>query len=248
MLRLENLSKEYENNVKAVSNMNLHIKGAEIFALLGANGAGKTTTMMLILGFTPPTEGTAYICGIDIRKDPLEAKKHVAFVSENVRLYGNFTGTQNIRFFTNLMPGRKVTDDEISTTLAMVGLAEEAWKRRVKGYSKGMRQRLGIAIAILKDTEVILLDEPTSGLDPKGGKEFLDILRSLKAQNKAIFMSTHDIFRAHDIADRVGIMNQGVLRTVLGREELDGLDLEEAYIHHVTTIENRNEGQQADTV
>ena len=104
-----------------------------------------------------------------------------------------------------------------------------------------MRQRLGIAIAVLKDTEVILLDEPTSGLDPKGGKEFLDILTSLREQNKAILMSTHDIFRARDIADRIGIMNRGVIRTIIKRDDFKNLDLEELYIKHVTNVEEDEE-------
>jgi len=237
MLTLENLSKKYENGVLAVDNLNLTIPPGEIFALLGANGAGKTSTMMLILGFTPPTAGTAYINGIDIQKDPLRAKRHVAYVSENVRLYGNFTAFQNARFFSKLNPGVSVTDTAISETLELVGLEKNAWHRRLKGFSKGMRQRLGIAIAILKDTEIILLDEPTSGLDPKGGKEFLDILSRLKQQNKVIFMSTHDIFRARDIADRIGIMNRGILRAVITRKELGSLDLEDVYIKHVTTLE-----------
>ena len=113
MLRLEDLTKQYDNGVLAVNGLHLHIKGGEIFALLGANGAGKTSTMMLILGFTPPTRGTAYIKDIDIRKDPLTAKRHVAYVSENVRLYGNFTAIQNARFFTKLTPGKKISDEEM---------------------------------------------------------------------------------------------------------------------------------------
>lgn len=238
MLRLENLTKRYDNGVLAVSGLNLAIEAGEIFALLGANGAGKTSTMMLILGFTVPTEGTAYINGIDIGKDPLKAKNHLAYVSENVRLYRNFTAFQNARFFSKLVPGMKVTDEDISRTLTLAGLQKDAWHRRLKGFSKGMRQRLGIAIAILKDTEVILLDEPTSGLDPKGGKEFLHILSDLKKQNKAIFMSTHDIFRARDIADRIGIMNRGVLRAVIARDTFSSLDLEELYIKHVSTVDS----------
>jgi len=240
MLKLENLTKRYENGVLAVNNLTLTIERGEIFALLGANGAGKTTTMMLILGFTPPTAGTAYVNGVDIRKAPLTVKRHVAYVSENVRLYGNFTAFQNARFFARLVPGSRITDDRIEEALAMVGLAKDAWHRRLKGFSKGMRQRLGIAIAVLKDADVILLDEPTSGLDPKGGKEFLAILSRLRDQGKAVFMSTHDIFRARDIADRIGIMNRGVLRAVIGREEFRTLDLEEIYIKHVTTVEEEN--------
>ena len=236
MLKLEHLTKEYDNGVLAVSDINLEIQGGEIFALLGANGAGKTSTMMLILNFTTPTRGTAYINGINVCTHPLESKKHVAYVSENVRLYDNFTAMQNIKFFTGLMPKSKITSQQIRDTLIMTGLQEGAWNRRIKGFSKGMRQKVGLAIAILKDTEVILLDEPTSGLDPKGGKDFLSILTMLREQNKAIFMSTHDIFRARTIADRIGIMNKGTIRTIIKKSEFESLDLEELYIHHVTDI------------
>ena len=115
-----------------------------------------------------------------------------------------------------------------------MGLQKDAFNRRVKGFSKGMRQKLGIAIAIMKDAEVILLDEPTSGLDPKSGAEFLQLLNELRAENKAIWMTTHDIFRAKEIADRVGIMVAGTLVQLLTREELQQQDLEALYVQSVS--------------
>ena len=233
MLELIELTKRYENGVLAVDKVNLLVKKAETFVLLGANGAGKTSIMMLILGFTDPTSGTARINEIDITKNPLEAKKHVAYVSENVMLYGNFTARQNLDFFTKLAGKENLGNEEYDDVLTKVGLAEEAFSRRVRDFSKGMRQRLGIAIAILKGAEVILLDEPTSGLDPKGGAEFLDLLRMLKKENKTIFMSTHDIFRAKIIADRIGIMNKGRIIKTIEHEEIKKEDLEELYIKHI---------------
>ncbi|MBL7170397.1 MAG: ABC transporter ATP-binding protein [Candidatus Omnitrophica bacterium] len=233
MLETIKLKKIYENRVLAVNEVDLKIEAGEIFVLLGANGAGKTTIIMLILGFTDPTSGTALINGIDVVKNPLKAKKHVAYVSENVILYGNFTARQNLDFFTKLAGKTGLTDNDYDKVLKRVGLPQESFNRRVGSFSKGMRQRLGIAIAILKDTEVILLDEPTSGLDPKGGKEFLDILRGLRDENKAIFMSSHDIFRTKIIADRVGIMHSGNLVKVIEREEMDRVDLEELYLKYI---------------
>ena len=171
----------------------------------------------------------------------MEAKKHLAYVSENVELYRNFTARQNLEFFTKLGGKKKVTRDELDATLSRVGLPEESFKRRVKTFSKGMRQRLGIAIAIMKGADAVLLDEPTSGLDPKGGADFLNLLRELKSEGKAIFMSTHDIFRAKEIADRIGILVQGSLVRELSRQEIETEDLEALYLRYVAGYESEEE-------
>ncbi|HOO56687.1 MAG TPA: ABC transporter ATP-binding protein [bacterium] len=233
LLKCSELTKVYDNQVLAVDHLELEIRSREIFCMLGANGAGKTSTLMLILGFSDPTDGKVEICGIDVNKDPLGAKKRVAYVSENVMLYGNFTARQNLDFFTKLA-GKKATDEDYKRVLLRTGLAEEAHKRKVKGFSKGMRQRLGIAIAIMKDAELILLDEPTSGLDPKGGMEFLKILDELRQEGKGILMTTHDIFRAKEIADRVGIMSGGNLVRVLGKDEVESENLETLYLQYIS--------------
>ena len=233
MLEIIELSKHY-GDVHAVNDLSLTIQPGEIFTMLGANGAGKTTTLMVSLGFTEPTNGTVKICGIDVTRDPLEAKKHVAYVSENVMLYGNFTARQNLEFFTKLGGRKDVTDAEYENVMDRVGLQRDAFERRVKGFSKGMRQKLGIAIAIMKNAEVILLDEPTSGLDPKSGAEFLQLLQDLREEKKAIWMTTHDIFRAKQIADRVGIMVAGDLVKTFTRDELEQADLEAVYVEYVS--------------
>jgi len=233
MLEIDNLSKRYDNGVLAVDRLSLTVAEGEIFCMLGANGAGKTTTMMCILGFTEPTEGTARINGVDVGKNPLEAKKHVAYVSENVQLYGNFTARQNLDFFTKLAGRRNASRQEYDAVMERVGLAPDSFTRRLKGFSKGMRQRLGIAIAIMKDAGVILLDEPTSGLDPKGGVEFLELLALLREEGKAILMTTHDIFRAREIADRTGIMSQGRLRRIISHEEAHREDMTDLYLKYI---------------
>jgi len=240
MLEVRDLTKVYDNTIKAVNNLNLTVNPGEIFVMLGANGAGKTTTIDLILGFIDPTEGSILINDIDVVRDPLEAKKYVAYVSENVMLYGNFTARQNLDFFTKLGGNKKATKEDYDNAMRRVGLQEEAFRRRVKSFSKGMRQRLGIAIAIMKDAKLVLLDEPTSGLDPKGGAEFLNLLKGLKDEGKAIFMSTHDIFRAKQIADRCGIMTSGNLATVLERDEVEQANLEELYLQYVQAYEDEN--------
>ena len=245
MLEVRDLTKVYDNTIRAVNNLNLTVDPGEIFVMLGANGAGKTTTIDLVLGFIEPTEGTALINGIDVVREPLEAKKYVAYVSENVMLYGNFTARQNLDFFTKLGGKKKATKEDYDAAMRRVGLPEEAFRRRVKSFSKGMRQRLGIAIAIMKDAKLVLLDEPTSGLDPRGGAEFLDLLRGLKAEGKAIFMSTHDIFRAKQIADRLGIMTRGNLVKVLTHEEIQEADLEQIYLQYVQSYEEEDQEEPA---
>lgn len=231
MLKIVDLKKTYEDDgTIAVDGLSLTVPVGEVFVLLGANGAGKTTTIMLILGFTEPTAGTVKIKGIDVQKDPLEAKKHVAYVSENVTLYGNFTARQNMEFFTKLGGRKDVSEGEYREVFKRVGMAENAYYRRLSGFSKGMRQRLGIAIAMLKKAELIVLDEPTSGLDPKGGFEFLEIVHGLRAEGKAIFMSSHDIFRAKAIADRVGIMRSGKIVEILEKEAVQTADLQQIYL------------------
>ncbi len=233
MLEISNLRKVYEDGTVGVDDLSLCVSAGEIFVMLGANGAGKTSTIMLILGFTDPTAGTITIKGIDVQKNPLSAKKHVAYVSENVTLYGNFTAHQNMKFFTELSGAGKVSEDEYRAVFKRVGLADNAYHRRVKGFSKGMRQRLGIAIAILKDAELILLDEPTSGLDPKGGFEFMKIINELRAEGRSILMSSHDIFRVKAMADRVGIMRGGKLLEVLDRQAIETRDLEQLYLEYM---------------
>ena len=233
MLETIDLTKRYEDGLLALDHLNLKVGPGEIFCMFGANGAGKTTAINLFLNFIPPTEGTALIEGIDVVKEPLKAKEFVSFVSENVMLYSNFSAFQNIDYFARLAGKRDLTKKDYSIILDRVGLQEEAFTMRMKKFSKGMRQKLGIAIAIIKDAPNIILDEPTSGLDPKSGQEFLDLLLELRDKGKSIFMSTHDIFRAKFIADRVGFMMKGKLVMMKTKEELAGEDLNNLYIEYM---------------
>jgi len=233
ILKADDLSKRYEDGVLALDHLNLEVQAGEVYCLLGANGAGKTTTINLFLNFIPPTTGGCFIKGIDVVRDPLEAKKYVAFVSENVMLYGNFTARQNLEFFAKLGGKSDLTKERYYQVMRRVSLQEKAFEQRVKTFSKGMRQKLGISIAIIKDAPAILLDEPTSGLDPKAAEEFLEILAELRKEGKAILMSTHDIFRAKEIGDRVGIMKEGRLVMERTREELQYEDLVKIYIDYM---------------
>ena len=233
MLKIEQLNKVYPNGVQAVTNLNLSVRQGEIYIMLGANGAGKTTTLMLTLGFTAPTSGRILINNIDINTDTLKAKYHVSYVSENVQLYGNFSAFQNLDFFARIGGRSQITRDEITAVLNRTGLPTETHAMRVREFSKGMRQRLGIAIAIIRQTGLILLDEPTSGLDPKGGMEFVQLLKELRSEGKAIVMTTHDIFRAKELADNLGIMVRGSLTVTKSAQELVSEDLEQLYVTHI---------------
>lgn len=233
MLQAIDLSKRYEDGILALDAVNLEIKEGEVFCLLGANGAGKTTTINLFLNFIDPSGGKVLINGIDATKDPLEAKKHVSYVSENVMLYSNFSARQNLDFFAKLGGKQNLTREDYYRHMREVGLQEIAFEKKLKTFSKGMRQKVGLTIAIIKDAPNILLDEPTSGLDPKAASEFLQILRQLKEQGKSILMCTHDIFRAKAIADRVGIMKEGRLVMVRTREEFLDADLEKIYMDYM---------------
>ena len=166
MIEAIDLTKRYEDGVLALDALNLKVNVGEIYCLLGANGAGKTTTINLFLDFIVPTAGQALLNNVNVAKTPLEAKRYVAYVSENVMLYGNFTARQNLDFFARLGGKHDLKKDDYYMVLREVGLQEKAFEQRVKTFSKGMRQKVGIAIAIIKDAPAILLDEPTSGLDP----------------------------------------------------------------------------------
>ncbi len=230
VLEAVRLTKQYEDGQVALDHISFSIRPGEIYAMLGGNGAGKTTTINLFLNLIEPTEGEARIKGYVSHKEPLLAKQHVAFVSENVMLYGNFTAFQNLDYFAHLGGKSNLTKDDYAKALLRVGLAEDAHKKKVREFSKGMRQKCGIAIAILKDAPAILLDEPTSGLDPKAGYDFLRLLESLREEGKAILMSTHDIFRAKEVADTVAIMNQGKIVLEEPASQIADKDLEKLYI------------------
>ena len=231
MLIAENLSKTY-GDYKALNNLNLKLNKGEIFALLGQNGAGKSTTINIFLGFVKPTEGAAKINGISVIDHPEETKKFIAYIPETVLLYPNLTGVENLKFFSSLA-GFDYDNEALTGFLSKAGLQADAHHNRLGGYSKGMRQKVGIAIAIAKKAKVLLLDEPTSGLDPKASNEFSEILKELASEGTTIFMATHDIFRAKEVADRIGIMKRGNLISEINADEISANELEKLYLQTV---------------
>jgi len=238
LLQAIDLTKRYEDDVLALDHINFSVYPGQIYVMLGANGAGKTTTIHLFLNFIEPTEGEALIANIVTHKEPLLAKQNVAYVSENVMLYSNFSALQNLEYFSRLGGQLNYHKNDYQQVLQRVGLEEASHQKKLKDYSKGMRQKCGIAIAILKNAPAILLDEPTSGLDPKAGHEFTQLLKSLRDEGKAILISTHDIFRAKEIADTIGIMKSGRLVMQRTRKELVDDDLEQLYLQYMAGYEN----------
>lgn len=233
MISAKHLTKHYGDKI-ALDNLTLDIAPGEIFCLLGQNGAGKTTTINCFLGFVKPTSGQAYINGLDVRQHPIDSKKHLAYLPEVVMLYPNLTGIENLDYFSRLA-GFRHEKSELEMCLDMAGLPENDFNRRVSTYSKGMRQKVGIAIALAKKAKALFLDEPTSGLDPKASNDFSKLLLELRNEGVAMLMATHDIFRAKELANRIGIMKDGKLVNILDNSQnhLHAKDIEELYLQTI---------------
>lgn len=231
MLETIKLTKRF-NDHTAVNELNLHIAPGEVFGLLGPNGAGKTTTINLLLGFLTPDIGEARVNGASVSSDPIAARRHIAYIPEQVMLYPRFTGLENLDFFSSL-GGRKHSRTELLALLTRAGLPEAAAIRRVGTYSKGMRQKIGIALALSREAKALLLDEPTSGLDPAASHEFSLLIRQLARQGVAILMATHDLYRAREDASRVGILLDGRLAGEYVTDDLKHVDLEQLYLKHL---------------
>ena len=217
----EGLTKKYGTQV-AVNNLTLEIGEGEVFGFLGPNGAGKTTTLLMFLGLTEPTAGKVRVVGFDPTREPLRIKEKVGYLPENVGFYDDMDARQNLRFIARLnkIPDR-VSGNKIDELLKQVGLFEEAKEKKVGTYSKGMRQRLGIAEVLIKEPKLIFLDEPTIGLDPDGTNRMLDLIRSLSREKHiTIFLSSHLLDQVQRICDRVGIMIKGNLVAMGSIQEL----------------------------
>ncbi|WP_252733526.1 ABC transporter ATP-binding protein [Pseudoalteromonas sp. C2R02] len=231
VITINNLKKQF-GDYQALNGLSLNVNKGEILALLGPNGAGKTTTINCLLGFLKPDSGEISIAGIDPQQDVITARKKIAYIPEQVALYPRLTGIENLIYFSKMAQIEK-TELEFKELLKFVGLPEHAFSKQVAGYSKGMRQKVGIAIALAKNAQALILDEPTSGLDPSASHEFSHLLKKLASQGVAILMATHDLFRAQEDAHRVAIINQGQLVDTLGFEQIKQVQLETVYLEHI---------------
>jgi ABC-2 type transport system ATP-binding protein len=193
---------------RVLDGLTLSVPSASITALLGGNGAGKSSTLAALLGFVRADGGRVAVCGVDPAKDPDGARRRIAYLPENVALYEHLSAVENVEYLLTLS-GQPGPRDEIVAAFGAAGLHERAWHQRVGGLSKGMRQRVAIAVALLRQVPVMLLDEPTSGLDPRATVDFNDLLTHVRARGTAILMVTHDLLSAVDLADHIGFLEEG---------------------------------------
>jgi ABC-2 type transport system ATP-binding protein len=226
VIEAKGLSKRY-GTAMAVDGVNFSVAAGEIFGLLGPNGAGKTTTILMLLGLSDITAGQARVFGHDPMREPLAVKRLVGYLPDTVGFYDNMSAADNLHYSARLMGMRAAERKEkIAAALARVGLAEVA-EKKVSTFSRGMRQRLGLAEIIMKDARIAILDEPTNGLDPQASIELLALIRSLKAHGVSILLSSHLLGRVQSVCDRVALFNAGriaLMGTVpeLGRHVLGG--------------------------
>lgn len=224
MLEAKQLTKRYGERL-ALDELDLQIAPGEVYCLVGANGAGKTTTISLFLNFISPTSGAAFVNGICIAEQPALAKRHLAYIPETVSLYGQLSGVENLDYFSTLS-GHRLSRDEKLSLLAQAGLRREDAVRRASEYSKGMRQKVGIAIALAKNATAILMDEPTSGLDPQAANELSLLVKQLGSQQTTVLMATHDLYRAKEVSSHIGIMRQGRLVETVKPSDVSHTELE----------------------
>lgn len=211
IIELSGLTRRY-GQFTAVDNLNLSIKKGEIFGLLGPNGAGKSTTILMMLGLTEPDAGKVRVCGLDPATSPLEVKKRIGYLPEEVGFYDDLTGLENL-VYTACLNGmtRAAARLKAGTLMELVGLADHKNKKTSK-YSRGMRQRLGLADVLIKEPEVIILDEPTLGIDPAGVREFLELIVGLsREQMITVLFSSHHLHQVQQVCDRVGLFVNGKL-------------------------------------
>jgi ABC-2 type transport system ATP-binding protein len=211
IIELEGLTKFY-GSLRAVDNLHLNIYPGEIFGLLGPNGAGKTTTILMMLGLTEPSAGIARVCGFDATREPISVKRKVGYMPDNIGFYDNMTAFENLMYIARLngVPAHNI-DNRVREVLELVGLSA-AMHKPASAYSRGMKQRLGLADVLIREPEVIILDEPTLGIDPTGVKDFLRLIRQLsRQQGITVLLSSHHLHQVQQVCDRVGIFVGGKL-------------------------------------
>lgn len=208
---LTELTKQY-GNFTAVDHIRLSIRKGEIFGLLGPNGAGKSTTILMMLGLTEPTSGVVEICGINSTTHPIEVKKKIGYLPEDVGFYDDMTGPENLMYTARLngIPDKEAKVKALEL-MKRVGL-EDQLKKKTGKYSRGMRQRLGLADVLIKNPEIIILDEPTSGIDPSGVREFMDLIHQLSSEEGlTVLFSSHHLDQVQQVCNRVGLFCKGKL-------------------------------------
>jgi ABC-2 type transport system ATP-binding protein len=225
-IETSDLTKNY-GPVTVVDHLNFHVREDEIFGLLGPNGAGKTTTILMLLGLIEPSEGKIRVCNFNPTREPTKVKRVVGYLPEDVGFYDNLTARQNLRFIADLNKlDVEETERRIDEALELVGLKSEG-EMTINKFSRGMRQRLGIADVLIKKPKLVILDEPTSGLDPKGINDLLGVISGLPSRGTTVLLSSHQLYQVQKVCQRVGILSSGKMVIEgsideLGREALAG--------------------------
>jgi ABC-2 type transport system ATP-binding protein len=233
MMRADMLTKQFRYGSLALYGVSLTVADGEICTLVGANGAGKTTTLHCFLDFVRPDAGTAWVDGIAVAAAPRTARRSLAYVAEQVAAYPTLTGRENVRFFARLGGRGDCSAREAGDVLARLGLAGDAIDRPVRTYSKGMRQRVGLATAIACGTRNLILDEPTSGLDPRVAGELMQLLCELRRDGCAVLTSSHDLARTQGATDTVVCLERGRVVASGRADALNGRPLEHWYANAV---------------
>ncbi|MEM8930580.1 MAG: ABC transporter ATP-binding protein [Acidobacteriota bacterium] len=234
MIRAVDLSKRYDDGVLALDALNFEVAAGEVYCLLGARGSGKTSAVRLMLGLTEPTAGRVELAGLDVRRETVEARRQTAFLPADFAFYDGLTARENLRLFSRLGDGRSTSSIRAeSQAMREVGLPEVAFDQRLSMLRIGDRQKLAIAVALLKDVPIWILDDPLSGLDPQASAEVVELIRRARDRGRAILWATQDLFRAKELADRVGILKEGRQVLAASREELGYQDLERLYLSYM---------------
>ena len=229
MIQLKNVDKKFKDKM-ALDNLSLEVKSGEIYGLLGANGAGKSTTLNLLLGFLTADRGEINM--VDINDSSIIQQDRIGYIPENVNLYPYLTGVENLDYFSKLA-GLKFTLEELARFLLECGLEEEAFNKSISEYSKGMRQKVGIAIAYAKNAKIYLLDEPASGLDPLSSNELSILLKKMSERGATILMASHDIFRVRETCHKIGILKNGSLVKEMFSKDVSSRELESLYLDYM---------------
>ena len=233
ILVAKKLSKHFGGN-KALCDLDLSLHEKDVFCLLGANGAGKTTTVNLFLNFIQPTSGEIFINGSSLAELNERIHRSITYIPEQVALYPELSGFENLDYLLSLSSSdTRAKKEELKSFLSEAGLQDEAHELPVSGYSKGMRQKVGIALALARKSKILILDEPTSGLDPSSADDFVNIIKKMNEMGACIFMVTHDIYRAMKLATRIGIMKSGKLVENLNVEQVNQEQVESLYLKHM---------------
>lgn len=239
MLKISNLSKRYGNStVKSVDNLSLELKPGEVFGFLGPNGAGKSTTIKSIVGILPFEEGKIEICGIDLRKEPIKAKRNIGYVPDNHAVFERLTGREYVNHIANLYDVPVKQMEEISEYYVKLFKLEHAFDNPIKSYSHGMKQKISVIAALVHKPKLWILDEPLTGLDPQSAYQLKQAMRKHAEEGNTVFFSSHILDVVENLCDRVCIIKKGELQGIYNLKELKarGESLEELFMNAISDV------------